>query len=53
METAGKREEAMKYFAESVKVWELLCRARPGYEEYEEGLSWSRERLKEKLKKVR
>ena len=53
METAGKREEAMKYFAESVKVWELLCRARPGYEEYEEGLSWSRERLKEKPKKVR
>ncbi len=46
-ETDGDRDTAVGYFADSVEIWELLCRARPGYEEYEEGLSWSRERLKE------
>jgi len=51
-ETTGDRKTADKYYADSVGIWELLNRARPGYEEYEEGLSWSRERLKVRLKKV-
>jgi len=51
-ETTGDRKTAAGYFADSVKIWELLNRARPGYEEYEEGLSWSRERLKERLREV-
>lgn len=46
-EISGDRAEAAKHFTESVKVWELLCRARPGQEEYDEGLAWSRARLKE------
>lgn len=46
-EAASKDEEASGYFARSVEVWELLCKARPGQEEYDEGLAWSRARLKE------
>jgi hypothetical protein len=46
-EAVGDDEAAGRYFARSVEVWELLCEARPGQEEYDEGLAWSRERLKE------
>jgi tetratricopeptide (TPR) repeat protein len=47
VEVAGDRVQAAKHFAASVEVWELLCRARPGQEEYDQGLAWSRARLKE------
>ncbi len=47
VETSGDRSGAAACFTESVRVWELLCRARPGQEEYDEGLAWSRARLKE------
>jgi eukaryotic-like serine/threonine-protein kinase len=46
-ELAGDRAGAVKHFEASVEAWELLCRAKPGQEEYDEGLAWSRERLKE------
>ncbi len=44
---AGKKELAESVFAEAVAVWAELNRTRPQNEEYEEGLSWSRQRLDE------
>ena len=44
---AGKKEMAESVFAEAVAVWAALNRGRPQNEEYEEGLSWSRQRLDE------
>jgi eukaryotic-like serine/threonine-protein kinase len=38
---------AQKIFAEAVSVWESLYRERPHSEEYEEGLSWSKQRLQD------
>ena len=46
-EATKDKDAAGRYFAKSVEVWELLCKARPGQEEYDEGLAWSRARLKE------
>lgn len=46
-ETAGDKPSAVKHFEASVQMWEMLCKARPGNEEYESGLNWSRDRLKE------
>jgi len=46
-ETAGDKAAAVKRFQESSQMWELLRKARPGNEEYEAGLTWSRDRLKE------
>jgi hypothetical protein len=42
---AGKKESAAEQFSRSVKVWEVLSRERPGYEEYEEALEWNKQRL--------
>ncbi len=44
---AGDAELATKAFGDAVAAWEHLQRERPGNEEYEEGLEWSRQRLKE------
>lgn len=44
---AGKKELAESVFAEAVAVWAALNRERPQNQEYEEGLSWSRQRLDE------
>jgi len=46
-ESAKDQKTAVEAFAKSVEIWELLCKARPGQEEYDEGLAWSRVRLKE------
>jgi tetratricopeptide (TPR) repeat protein len=43
----GRKEDAARTFSESVKLWEELLKIRPQNEEYKEGLSWSRQRLKE------
>lgn len=44
---AGKPELAQAAFGEAVAVWTQLNRERPQNEEYEEGLAWSQQRLKE------
>jgi hypothetical protein len=44
---AGKPELAQAAFGEAVAVWSQLNRERPQNEEYEEGLAWSQQRLKE------
>lgn len=45
--TDNKIEEARKIFNEAVKVWDGLITNRPESDEYKEGLSWSKQRLKE------
>lgn len=44
---SGKPELAQAAFGEAVAVWTQLNRERPHNEEYEEGLAWSQQRLKE------
>jgi len=44
---AGRKEEARQTFSEAVKLWESLLKSRPQSEEYDEGLSWCRQRLAE------
>ncbi|WP_193213059.1 protein kinase domain-containing protein [Luteolibacter marinus] len=44
---AGKMELARSTFGEAVAVWSQLNRERPQSEEYQEGLGWSEQRLKE------
>ena len=46
-ELAGKGEQARNAFSEAVSVWTQLDRSRPNNEEYEEGLAYCAERLKE------
>ena len=41
----GQKEVSVEVFSRAVKVWEVLSRERPGYEEYEEALEWNRQRL--------
>ena len=41
------KEKAKKSFSESIKVWQELLNMRPKNEEYEEGLSWSKNRFKD------
>jgi len=38
-ESAKDKEAAIGAFAKSVEIWELLCKARPGQEKYDEGLA--------------
>lgn len=47
MVLGGQGEEAKKTFAQAVSAWEELAKSRPQSEEYEEGLAWCRQRLKE------
>ena len=44
---AGQKAEAGKAFGEAIPYWELLLKARPTSEEYEEGRDWCRLRLQE------
>ena len=44
---AENHELAQAAFGEAVSVWSILNRERPQNEEYEEGLAWSQQRLKE------
>jgi len=44
---AENHELAQAAFGEAVNVWSALTRERPHNEEYEEGLAWSQQRLKE------
>lgn len=47
LQLAGRKEEAVGAFAESVSFWERLLEARPKSEEYQESLAWCRQRIKE------
>jgi tetratricopeptide (TPR) repeat protein len=44
---SGQQAMAEAVFGEAVEVWAQLNRERPHNEEYEEGLAWSQQRLKE------
>ena len=42
---AGLEDLAAQSFRDGVKIWEELVRERPGSEEYDEALEWTRQRL--------
>src|SRR5690606_22966995 len=44
---SGDADAARKTFVDAVALWETLSKARPQSEEYQEGLSWVRQRVKE------
>jgi len=44
---ANRLDEAKEAFRQAVKLWGALAKSRPDSEEYEEGLAWCRQRLKE------
>jgi serine/threonine protein kinase len=44
---AGKNDGAIAAFAESASFWERLLKTRPKSEEYQESLTWCRQRIKE------
>lgn len=43
----GQDELSAESFSKAAKIWESLNRDRPGNEEYEEALAWTRQRLDE------
>ncbi len=47
LQLANQKEEAKKAFNDAVTLWEGLLSSRPQSEEYSEGLSWCRQRLKD------
>ena len=47
LQLAGHKEKADHAFSEASSLWESLLRSRPHSEEYSEGLSWCRQRLKD------
>jgi len=47
LQLANQKEEAKKVFNEAVALWEGLLSSRPQSEEYSEGLSWCRQRLRD------
>lgn len=47
LQLASRKDEALKAFSDAVALWESLLASRPQSEEYSEGLSWCRQRLKD------
>ncbi|MFT3992533.1 MAG: serine/threonine-protein kinase [Luteolibacter sp.] len=47
LQLSGNKEQARQVFAEAVNLWEMLLKSRPQSEEFDEGLSWCRQRLAE------
>jgi hypothetical protein len=47
LQLANQKEKAIQAFTDAVTLWEGLLKSRPQSEEYDEGLSWCRQRLKD------
>ena len=45
LQLASQKPEAVRAFTDAVAFWEHLLKSRPRSEEYEEGLTWCRQRL--------
>ncbi len=47
LQLANREDDAAEVFADAVNLWDGLSRSRPQSEEYDEGLAWCRQRLRE------
>ena len=45
LQLGNQKAEAVQAFTDAVALWESLLQSRPRSEEYNEGLSWCRQRL--------
>lgn len=47
LQLASRKEDSARAFKDAVGLWESLLRSRPQNEEYNEGLTWCRQRLED------
>jgi hypothetical protein len=47
LQLANRKGDAARVFEAAVSLWRRLVELRPQNEEYQEGLSWSRQRLED------